>query len=90
MEQPMTIAVDLRDDIQARLQQKARAAGVDMPTYAARILEVEAMRVPLEEVLRPVREAFAASGMSGDELAERLEKEKHEAREARNGTRFSE
>ena len=40
--------------------------------------------------LRPAREAFAASGMSGEELAERLEQEKHAAREAQWGKPFRE
>ena len=43
-----------------------------------------------DEFLRPVRAAFAASGMSGEELAERLEREKHAAREAKLGKPFRE
>jgi len=34
----------------------------------------------LDEILKPVRDAFAASGMSDDELGELLEVEKHAMR----------
>ncbi len=34
----------------------------------------------LDEILKPVRDAFAASGMTDDELAELLEVEKHAMR----------
>ncbi len=39
--------------------------------------------VALDELLRPVREAFAASGLSEDEAAELFEAEKHALRQAR-------
>ena len=85
LEPIMTMVVYLREDIRARLLQKASAAGVDMPTYAARILEVEAMQTPLEEAFRPVRDTYMASGMTDDEPGEFLESEKPAARVAKWG-----
>jgi hypothetical protein len=86
----MTLAVDLRDEIRLKLAQKARAAGLEVPAYAALILEAEVLRKPLEETLRSVRKAFVKSGMSDEDLADRLEEEKHAAREAKQGHRFRE
>lgn len=86
----MSLAVNLPDDVREKLRQKAQALGVDVPTYAARVLEAEAQRPPLEEALRPVRDAFDKSGMSDDQLAETLEREKHEARAAKRGNPFRE
>jgi hypothetical protein len=49
-------------------------------TLAERALCREASRPLLKEILKPVHDAFAASGMSDDELAEFLEVEKHAMR----------
>ena len=86
----MSILIDISDETRMQLEKKAVAAGVDVPTYAARILAAEASRPTLEAALRDVRAAFRASGMSEDELAETLEREKHEARELKLGVRFRE
>lgn len=43
-------------------------------------IEAEELRRRADELLKPTREAFAASGMTDDELAEFLEAEKHEMR----------
>lgn len=67
-------------EVAGRLMDRAREEGVDVITLAARSLTRESVRPLLRDVLKPVREAFAASGMSEDELAEFLEGEKHEMR----------
>ena len=54
-----------------------------MQTYVERIVRAAATSPPLDEVLRPVRDAFHASGMSDDELGELLEQAKHEMRRER-------
>jgi hypothetical protein len=79
----MTLTVDLADADAQRLAEKARAAGVDVQTYVERLVRLAATSVPLDDVLRPVREAFQASGMSEDELGELLEEAKHEMRRER-------
>ena len=86
----MTIAIDFREDIQARLQQKAAAAGVDVCIYAAQVLEADVLRASWDDALLAARETFKKSGMSNEDLAELIEKEKHEARERRNGKTFRE
>ena len=86
----MSIVIDVNDETRLQLEKKAMAAGVDVPTYAARVLQAEAMRPPLDTALKDVRGAFARSGMSEDDLAVALEREKHAARELKHGVRFRE
>ena len=79
----MTLTLELPDEEQQLLAQKASAAGLDVKTYVERIVRVVAARPPIEEVLRPIREAFQASGMTDEQLGELLEKAKHEMRAER-------
>jgi hypothetical protein len=90
LEHVMSLSIPLTPDTEARLAAKARAAGVDTSTYAAGILRSAAVRPTLDEILAPVREAFRKSGLTEDELAEALEREKHAAREAERGKPFEE
>jgi hypothetical protein len=86
----MTLTLQVPKPVEDRLAVKAKAAGVDVPTYAVRLLERDAVRPTLLEISGEVFEHFKASGMTDDELAEALEREKHESREATRGVRFSE
>jgi hypothetical protein len=80
----MTVTIQLPLEDEARLAIKAKEAGVDLPTYVERVLKIEAMRPPLDEVLKPVRDAFAESGMSEDELSDLLVRAKKEMRAERH------
>lgn len=62
------------------MKERAIAEGVDVVIIAERALRREAARPLLDDILKPVRDAFAASGMTDDELAELLEVEKHAMR----------
>jgi hypothetical protein len=73
-----------------KLDAKARAAGVDVPTYAQQILKAEALLPSLDEALVTVRESFQKTGMTPDELAEQYEQEKHDDRASKGGAGFSE
>jgi hypothetical protein len=76
----MTLTLNLAERDAQRLAEKAQAAGVDVQTYVERIVRAAASGPTLDEVLRPVRDAFHASGMSDAELGELLEEAKHEMR----------
>lgn len=76
----MSLTIQLPIEDEARLAIKARRAGVDLPTYVERVLKAEVSRPPLDEILTPVRDAFAESGMGEDELSELLVKAKKEMR----------
>lgn len=87
----MTLAIPLSPEVEARLNDRARSAGVDATTYVARLLE-EKLREP-ESILRisgEVQQHFLDSGMTEEQLAQRLEEEKHAARAARRGIQLSE
>jgi hypothetical protein len=79
----MTFTIELPADAEAKLTQKAKAAGVDVPTLVERVLQAEACRPSLEEMLKPVHEAFEQSGMGEDELSELLVKAKKQMRAER-------
>jgi hypothetical protein len=86
----VTLAVPISVEAQHRLAEKAKAAGLDLPTFVARLLEAEAKRPTLSELSGKVFENFNRTGMSESELVDRLESEKHAAREARRGSPFLE
>jgi hypothetical protein len=86
----MTLSIEVPKSVEERLLAKARNAGMDLPTYAQRVLQADALLPPLEQTLAPIRESFARSGKSDDESAEEYEQEKHAAREAKRGIKFVE
>jgi hypothetical protein len=79
IEIPLTL--HLSPDAGARLADRAAAAGQDVPQYVATLVEsiVESPRT-LAEISGQVHERFLASGTSDEELAEELERAKHEMR----------
>lgn len=81
----MVISIPITSETEARLRTRAAAAGVDLETFVAQSLQRMAERPSLDDVLRPLRDEFAATGMSEDELTEFLENVKHENR-AERGT----
>jgi len=89
-EMTMTLTVPLSPEAEARLLSKARAIGLDLGTYAARLLERDAARSTLEEISGDLAERFKQTGMTEEELGELLGREKHEARERELGIKFSE
>ena len=79
----MSLTIQLPTEDEAELTMKAKRAGVDLPTYVQRVLKAEMSRPPLQEVLKPVQDAFAESGMSEDDLSELLVKAKKDMRAER-------
>lgn len=74
------LTIPVPPQLLSQLEKRASAEGVDVVTLAGRALRREANLPRLDEVLKPVRDAFIASGMTDDELAELLEVEKHAMR----------
>ena len=84
----MVLSLSISREAEAKLREKAQAAGVDVATYAAQHLErLACAPASLEQLSGPVAEAFAQSGMTEDELAEFLEHEKHALRAERRAKR---
>jgi pantoate kinase len=77
------LKVRLGTEASTRLKERAAASGKEVAAYAAELIEDAVKRPSLEEVLAPVREQFARSAMSEDELSDFLEEAKHRRRAAR-------
>jgi len=86
----MTLAIPVSPLTEQRLADRAKAAGIDLPTFLSRLLEAEAERPTLLDLSGEVFENFKRMSMTDAELAERLEEEKHTARAARRGKPFAE
>ena len=64
----MSISIPLSPEAEARLRERAQAAGEEISSYAARLLD-DALTTPsIEELLAPFRKQVNESGMSDDEL----------------------
>jgi hypothetical protein len=75
------ISVPLSKQAEANLRARAAAAGQDLPTYAAGVLErLSALPAPLRSISGALADEFRASGLSDDELGDLLERAKHESR----------
>ncbi len=68
----MMLSVLLSPEAEAKLRQRAAAEGKDPVTYASKILEQAVSRPSIDEILAPLREEFAASGTSDDELVRQI------------------
>ena len=80
----MTLDVRLSSEAEKRLRERAAAAGLDVRSCATRILEDVLAKPSLDEVLGPIRQRFAASGISEDELSDDLDREQQAMRQARH------
>jgi hypothetical protein len=82
----MVLSVSISLEVEAKLKERAAAAGLDLETFAARQLE-RSVSVPLsvKELSGDTGQAFAESDMTEDELSDFLEAEKHQARAERRG-----
>ena len=79
--------VHIPDDLAEELQKKAAASGSDPADLAVlAIRRTLSSDQRLEELLRPTREAFHASGMTEDEAVELFEAEKHLMRQERSSS----
>ena len=82
----MTLTISIPPEVDARLRERAQVLGRDVAEYAADLIQQGISTASLDEVLDPVRRAFAESGMSDDDLAELLEQEKHAMRREKDGS----
>lgn len=64
----MTLTIPLSPEAEARLQERAIAAGQDVTAYAAQLLEEAITSPTVDELLAPFRRQVEQSGMSDEEL----------------------
>ena len=84
----MNLQLDLTPELEAKLRDRARAAGEDPKVFALHAL-AEKLRGPetLAEILAPVHREFKESGMSEEELRLLSERALADSRRSkRNGT----
>ncbi len=60
------VTIDLTPEVKTALERKAK--GQDMKLYIQGIIQKQALRPSLDEVLTPVRQELEASGMSEEDL----------------------
>ena len=65
-----TLTINVSPDVSARLAEKAKSKGQDIVEYVEVLVAEQVRRPTLEEILAPVRQEFAESGMTEDELDE--------------------
>ncbi len=76
-----TITVRIADRTEAKLRRQAEAAGKPVEQLVSEVLEAQASPAEtLRQISGTVHERFLESGMTEEELAERLEREDHDAR----------
>lgn len=76
----MDLTVPISFDVATKLRERAASAGKAPEKYAAEVLARELTRPSLDELLLPIRQEVEESGMTEDQLADLLEKAKHEMR----------
>ncbi len=52
------MTIQLPNEDEARLAMKAKIAGLDLHAYVERLLKAEMSRPPLDDILKPVQDAF--------------------------------
>jgi hypothetical protein len=76
-----TITIQISDPAEARLRRQAEAAGKPLEQLVTEVIEAQAASAKtLREISGPAYERFLASGMSEEELTNRLEQEDHASR----------
>ena len=68
----MTIVVSISPQVESKLRERASAEGKDPAAYASKILEQAIVRPSLDELLAPLRQEFAASGTTDEQLIEQI------------------
>ena len=66
----MTLAIHLSPEATKLLLERAAALGLDPAAYVAKMVEIDLRRPSLEEIMASVREDFARTGMSDEEIME--------------------
>jgi len=66
----MTLDIQLSPEAARLLRERAAALGLDVATYAAKIVEEDLKKPTLDEIMGPVHDLVRKSGMTDDEIME--------------------
>ena len=84
----MTVVLELKPEIEAALQKKARDNGFEVNVYLEKLIEKDIDRTKtIDEILAPVCQEFEESGMTEDELDEFIEEIRGEVYQEKSGNR---
>ncbi len=70
------ITISVTKEVEKALAQKAAAEGQDLKVFIENMVKTQALRPSLEELLAPVRQDFAESRISEDEIDALIESER--------------
>jgi hypothetical protein len=80
----MTLTISIPPESEETLRHRAIASGQELSAYISQLVtHFSEPTTPLEELSGPIYQRFLESGMTDDELAEELERAKHEMRAER-------
>jgi hypothetical protein len=68
----MVLTVPINPETEARLREQARVAGKEITAYVSQLVEQAAAKPSLDELLAPLRQQFADSGVSDEQLIEQI------------------
>jgi len=68
----VTLSISITRETEERLRKQADAAGKDVSTYVAEVVEQAAAKESLDQILSPLRREFAGSGTSDEQLTEEI------------------
>lgn len=68
----MTLMVPVSPEVEAKLRSRAAAEGQDTSEYASKLLEDAVRRSSLDELLAPLRQQFAATGATDEQLIQQI------------------
>ena len=76
----MEITVNISDEAGRMIFARANKEGKDVAAFAAKVLEREAKKPNLDDLLARLRAQFAASGVTEDELTQLVKEERRAIR----------
>lgn len=72
----MSTTISIPTELEQKIAERAASRGLPVEEYVREVLRRDAETPSLDEILAPVREQFAASGMTEEELDALVEKER--------------
>jgi hypothetical protein len=79
----MTLIIPISPQVESKIRERAAAEGKEPTAYAAKLLEQAVSRISLDEILAPLRQEFAASGMTDEQLLQQITEARDAHRQAR-------
>lgn len=82
----MDVKISIPSELESVLIERAARFGKDTDDYVSQVVAKHLERPSLDELLAPIREDFAKSGMSEDELNALIEEERQALWEEKHGS----